>query len=105
MPQDARNDCHLIQELGANAGCQFLQVGPSSPTLRHQASEGFAHVEEQTLEDIHEKILKTPKPVADDGACRKDELALSLMKKKTALVVDAHGSNEGFEPCFSSRES
>ena len=104
MPQDARNDCHLIQELGANAGCQFLQVGPSSTILRHQASEGFAHVEEQTLEEIHDKIMKIPKPVADDGANRKDELALSLMKK-TALVVDAHGSNEGFEPCFSSRES
>ena len=81
MPQDARNDCHLIQELGANAGCQFLQVGPSSTILRHQAAEGFAHVEEQTLEDIHEKIMKIPKPAADDGANRKDELALSLMKK------------------------
>ena len=79
-PQDARNDCHLIQELGANAGCQFLQVGPSSTTLRHQAAEGFAHVEEQTLEDIHETILKIPKPVADVGARRKDEVALSLMK-------------------------
>ena len=33
------------------------------------------------MEEIHDKILKTPKPVADDGACRKDELALSLMKK------------------------
>ena len=33
------------------------------------------------MEEIHEKILKIPKPVADDGACRKDELALSLMKK------------------------
>ena len=81
MPQDARKDCHLIQELGANAGCQILQVGPSSTILRHQAAEGFAHVEEQTLEEIHEKILKIPKPVADDGACRKDELALSLAKK------------------------
>ena len=56
-------------------------MGPSSTILRHQAAEGFAHVEEQTLEEIHEKILKIPKPVADDGACRKDELALSLMKK------------------------
>ena len=83
MPQDARNDCHLIQELGANAGCQFLQVGPSSTILRHQAAEGFAHVEEQTLEEIHDKIPKIPKPVADDGACRKDELALSLMKNCT----------------------
>ena len=83
MPQDARNGCRLIQELGANAGCQFLQVGPSSTTLRHQAEEGFAHVEEQTLEDIHDKILKIPKPVADDGACRKDELALGLMKNCT----------------------
>ena len=81
MPQYARKGCHLIQELGANAGCQFLQVGPSSTILRHQAAEGFAHVEEQTLEEIHDKILKIPKPVADDGACRKDELALSLMKK------------------------
>ena len=81
MPQDARKDCHLIQELGANAGCQFLQVGPSSTTLGHQAAERFAHVDEQTLEEIHDKILKIPKPVADDGACRKDELALSLMKK------------------------
>ena len=80
LPQDARKDCHLIQEQGANAGCQFLQVGPSSATPRHQAEEGFAHVEEQTLEEIHEKILNTPKPVADDGACRKYELALSLMK-------------------------
>ena len=33
------------------------------------------------MEDIHEKILKIPKPVADDGARRKDELALSLMKE------------------------
>ena len=33
------------------------------------------------MEEIHDKILKMPKPVADDGACRKDELALSLMKK------------------------
>ena len=83
MPQDARNVCHLIQELGANAGCQFLQVGPSSTILRHQAAEGFAHVEEQTLEEIHDKILKIPKPVADDGACRKEELALSLTKNCT----------------------
>ena len=104
MPQDARNDCHLIQELGANAGCQFLQVGPSSTILRHQAAEGFAHVEEQTLEELHDKIMKIPKPVADDGACRKDELALSLCEK-TAPDVVAHGSNEGFEPCFYSRES
>ena len=80
MPQAARNACHLIQELGAKTGCQFLQVGPSSTILRHPAAEGFAHVEEQTLEDIHDHILKTPKPVADDGACRKDEFALSLMK-------------------------
>ena len=81
VPQDARKDCDLIQELGADAGCQFLKLGPSSTTLRHQAEEGFAHVEEQTLEEIHDKILNIPKPVADDGACRKDELALSLMKK------------------------
>ena len=81
MPQDARKDCHIIQELGANAGCQFLQVGPSSATLRHQAAEGFAHVEEQTLEETQDKILKSPKPVADDGACRKDDLALSLMER------------------------
>ena len=80
MPQDARKDCHLFQELGTNAGCQFLKVGLSSTILRHQAEEGFAHVEEQTLEEIHDKIFKMPKPVADDGACRKDELALSLMK-------------------------
>ena len=33
------------------------------------------------MEDIHESNLNIPKPVADDGACRKDELALSLMKK------------------------
>ena len=79
VPQDARKDCDLIQELGADAGCQFLKWGPSSTILRHQAEEGFAHVEEQTLEDIHDKIFKIPKPVADDGACRKDELALSLM--------------------------
>ena len=81
VPQDARKYCDLIQELGADAGCQFLKLGPSSTILRHQAEEGFAHVEEQTLEEIHDKILKIPKPVADDGACRKDELALSLMKK------------------------
>ena len=37
------------------------------------------------MEEIHEKILKIPKPVADDGACRKDELALSLMKKLNPL--------------------
>jgi len=80
VPQYARKDCDLIQELGANAGCQFLKVGPSSTALRHPAEEGFAHVEEQTLEEIHDKILKIPKPVADDGACRKDEFALSLMK-------------------------
>ena len=103
MPQYARKGCHLIQELGANAGCQFLQVGPSSTILRHQAAEGFAHVEEQTLEDIHDKILKIPKPVADDGACRKDELALSLMKNCTDM--GARGSNEGFEPCFYPGES
>ena len=58
----------------------FLQVGPSTEILHHQASEGFAHVEEQTLEEIHDKILGIAKPVADDGASRKDELALSLMK-------------------------
>ena len=81
VPQDARKYCDLIQELGADAGCQFLKLGPSSTILRHQAEEGFAHVEEQTLEEIHDKILKMPKPVADDGACRKEELALSLMKK------------------------
>ena len=81
VPQDARKDCDLIQEPGADAGCQFLKLGPSSTILRHQAEEGFAHVEEQTLEEIHDKILKMPKPVADDGACRKEELALSLMKK------------------------
>ena len=83
VPQDARNDCHLIQELGANAGCLFLQMGPSSSTLRHPAAEGFAHVEEQTLEDIHDNVLNIPKPVADDGACRKYELALTLMKNFT----------------------
>ena len=86
VPQDARKYCDLIQELGADAGCQFLKLGPSSTILRHQAEEGFAHVEEQTLEEIHDKILKIPKPVADDGACRKDELALSLMKKLTFII-------------------
>ena len=80
LPQYASNDRRLIQELGADAGCQFLKLGPPSTILRHQAEEGFAHVEEQTLAEIHDKILKIPKPVADDGACRKDELALSLMK-------------------------
>ena len=33
------------------------------------------------MEEIHDKIMKIPKPAADDGANRKDELALSLMKK------------------------
>ena len=33
------------------------------------------------MEEIHDKMLKIPKPVADDGASRKDELALRLMKK------------------------
>ena len=33
------------------------------------------------MEEIHENILKIPKPAADDGPCRKDDLALSLMKK------------------------
>ena len=56
----------------------MLQVGPSSTSIRHQAAEG--HVEEQTSEDIHDKVLKIPKPVADDGACRNYELALSLMR-------------------------
>ena len=65
---------------GATAACQFLQLGPYTAILRHQAAEGFAHVEEQTLEEVHDKILNIPKPVADDGARRKDELALSLMK-------------------------
>ena len=64
----------------ANAGCQFLQTGSATPILKHQASEGFAHVEEQTLVEIHDKVLKRPKPTADDGNCRKDVLALSLMK-------------------------
>ena len=58
-----------------------LQVAPATSILRYQATEGFAHVEEQTLEEIHDKVLNIPKPVADDGSCRKDELALSLMKK------------------------
>ena len=71
VPQDARKYCDLIQELGADAGCQFLKLGPSSTILRHQAEEGFAHVEEQTLEEIHENALKIPKLVADEGACRK----------------------------------
>ena len=81
MPQDARNKCNLIQERGATAACQFMQVGPSTDILHHQASEGFAHVEEQTLEEIHAQILGFATPVADDGASRKDGLALSLMKK------------------------
>ena len=79
--QDAREHSHLIQERGATAACQFLEVGQSTAILRHQAAEGFAHVEEQTLEEIHDNILKNRKPIADDGASRKDELALSLMKK------------------------
>ena len=58
-----------------------MQVGPSTDILHHQASEGFAHVEEQTLEEIHDRIYGIAKPVADDGASRKEELALSLMKK------------------------
>ena len=32
------------------------------------------------MEDIHDTILKLKKPIADDGASRKDELALSLRK-------------------------
>ena len=44
-----------------------------------------SHVEEQTLEEIHDKVLNIPKPVADDGSCRKDELYLSLMKKLQPL--------------------
>ena len=31
------------------------------------------------MEEIHDKIYGIAKPVADDGASRKDELALSLM--------------------------
>ena len=95
MCHAARKGCHLIQELGANAGCQMWQTGPSSSTLRQQAAEGFAHVEEHTLEDINGKFLNIPKPVADDGACRKDELALSRMKKPAPAVV-AQASNDGF---------
>ena len=33
------------------------------------------------MEEIHDKIYGIAKPVADDGASRKEELALSLMKK------------------------
>ena len=75
FPYDASYDRNLVKELGANAGCHLLQVGPPTSILRHQAIEGLSHVEEQTIEEIHDKVLNIPKPVADDGSCRKDELA------------------------------